>query len=135
MERIIETIKNFEPFDEEEAVEKEAFLYFINNNKEILTRDNLNGHLTASALVVNEDLTKALLVHHNIFGGYIYPGGHADGIANLLEVAIREVLEETGLEVKPYSEDIFSIHVTPTEAHYKKGNIYQHTFTMMFYSY
>lgn len=78
MERIIETIKNFEPFDEEEAVEKEAFLYFINNNKEILTRDNLNGHLTASALVVNEDLTKALLVHHNIFGGYIYPGGHAD---------------------------------------------------------
>ena len=41
-----------------------------------------------------------VVVYHNINDGWIYPGGHADGEEKLLDVAIREVEEETGLKVK-----------------------------------
>jgi 8-oxo-dGTP pyrophosphatase MutT (NUDIX family) len=38
-----------------------------------------------------------LLVHHRKLGRWLQPGGHADGEADLLQVALREAREETGL--------------------------------------
>ena len=38
-----------------------------------------------------------LLIHHRKLGRWLQPGGHADGMANLAEVATKEVAEETGL--------------------------------------
>ena len=75
----------------------------------------------ASAFVVNEDFTHTLLVNHNIFGGYIYPGGHADGIYDLQKVAIREVKEETGIDVIPFSKEIFAIQSLPIKGHTRKN--------------
>ena len=71
-------IEAYIPFDEQEEVDKQTILEFIDSFDDVLTRKNSFGHLTASAFVVNEDLTKALILHHNIFDGFIYPGGHAD---------------------------------------------------------
>ena len=62
-----------------------------------------------------------VVVYHNIFDGWIYPGGHADGENNLLGVAIREVQEETGLTVKTLDDSIFSIQSAPIKGHIKKG--------------
>lgn len=62
-----------------------------------------------------------LVVHHNILGGWIYPGGHADGESDLLSVAIREVEEETGQKVKVLDTSIFSIQALPIKGHIKKG--------------
>ena len=94
----------------------------MNTFEDVLTRKNIFGHLTASAFVVNEDLSKTLLVNHNIFGGFIYPGGHADGETDLFRVAKREVEEETGLVAEPLiNSKIFAIQTTPIKGHIKKG--------------
>lgn len=115
-------IESYIPFNEQEEQDKRIILSFIDTFDDVLTRQNQFGHLTASAFVVNEDLTKALILHHNIFGGFIYPGGHADGEYDLYLVAVREVLEETGLEVEPLIDNqIFALQALPIKGHVKRG--------------
>lgn len=121
MDEIVRALENYIPVNEQEEKDKIVMLEFIKKFDDVLTRNNKFGHFSASAFVVNEDFTKTLLVHHNILGGYIYPGGHADGETNLLGVALREVEEETGLNVVPYTEDIFAIQANPTQGHVKRG--------------
>ena len=122
IDNILDELYDYKPFNEQEEFDKQAFNYFIDNSDEVLTRDNLFGHLTTSALVLTPDHKKMLMVHHNIFGGLIYPGGHADGISDLLSVAKREVQEETGLDVSPLDDGkIFGIQALPIEGHIKKG--------------
>ena len=115
-------LEMYTPFNEQESIDKQTFLTFIDTFDDVLTRKNIFGHLTASAFVVNEDFTKSLIVNHNIFGGFIYSGGHADGEFDLLSVAIREVEEETGLKVIPLiNGDIFALQALPIKGHVKKG--------------
>ena len=90
-----EQIEKYIPFNEQEQIDKEQFLEFINTFDDVLTRNNVFGHFTSSAFVVNKDRTKMVVVYHIINDGWIYPGGHADGIDDLLSVAVREVEEET----------------------------------------
>jgi len=55
------------------------------------------GHVTGSAWVVNPARDKVLLMHHRKHEQWFQPGGHADGDADILRVALRETHEETGL--------------------------------------
>lgn len=116
-----EQIKNYIPFNEQEEVDKEYFLKFMDTYDDVLTRNNLIGHFTSSAFVVNKERTTMLCVYHIINDGWIYPGGHADGEENLLNVAIREVEEETGLKPKLLDENIFSIQSGAANGHIKNG--------------
>lgn len=118
---VYEIINAYTPYDEQEKKDKAVMLEFTNSCDDVLTRNNHFGHFSASALVVNEDFTKTLLVHHNVYNGYVLPGGHADGEDDFLSVAIREVKEETGIEVKPYINEIFSIFSAPVAGHIKRG--------------
>ena len=116
-----EQIQNFIPFNEQEEKDKESYLKFIDTFEDVLTRENIFGHFSASALVLNKDKTKMLVVYHIINDGWIYPGGHADGEQDLLSVAVREVEEETGLKATVLSKDIFSIQADPVRPHIKRG--------------
>lgn len=116
-----EEIKNYLPINEQEKNDKEYFLEFINNFEDTLTRNNKFGHFSASAFVLNKEKTKMLVVYHNIFDGWIYPGGHADGDENLLSVALREVEEETGQKATVLNNSIFSIQALPIKGHVKRG--------------
>ena len=116
-----EKIKNYIPFDEQEEKDKEQMLKFIDSFEDVLTRNNVFGHFSASAFVVNNERTKMLVVYHIINDGWIYPGGHADGEEDLLSVAVREVFEETGLKVKVLDNDIYSIQSGPVKGHIKHG--------------
>ena len=43
------------------------------------------------------------MIYHNIYNSWAWPGGHADGESDLLGVAMREVMEETGIKnLKPF---------------------------------
>jgi len=114
-------IKNYIPFNEQEQKDKEQFLKFIDTFDNILVRENVFGHFSASAFVVNKEKNKMVVVYHNINDGWIYPGGHADGEEELLNVAIREVEEETGLKVKVLDNSIFAIQTNPVDGHIKNG--------------
>ena len=55
------------------------------------------GHITGSAWILSHDRQRCLLVHHRKLDRWLQPGGHADGQADVAQVALREAEEETGL--------------------------------------
>ncbi|TDD41356.1 NUDIX hydrolase [Saccharopolyspora elongata] len=64
---------------------------------DITTRAEMRGHVTASAVVVN-DAGFVLLVNHVATGQWIQPGGHPEaGDHSLSDTAKREAHEETGI--------------------------------------
>jgi len=58
-----------------------------------------DGHFTGSMLVVNPDKTKVLLMHHVKLWTWQQFGGHADGDMDLRNVAIKELEEESGIDI------------------------------------
>lgn len=114
-------IENYIPFNEQEERDKDQFLNFIDTFDDVLTRDNIFGHFSASAFVINKERNKMVVVYHIINDGWIYPGGHADGEEDFLSVAVREVEEETGLKVKVLDENIYAIQSAPVKGHIKRG--------------
>lgn len=115
-------IENFKPYNEQEEKDKQTMLKYINNFDNILTRKNEFAHFTASSWVVNKEKTKILMIFHNIYQSWTWTGGHSDGEANLLKVAIKELKEETGIKnVTVLKDDIFSLEVLTVNGHIKRG--------------
>ena len=122
-ENLIRQIENYPPSNEQEEKDKALILGWISNNENAFSRENTVAHITASAWVVNKDRSKVLMVYHNIYNSWSWMGGHADGETDLLSVAIREVKEEAGISnVRPVSEEIFSLESLTVDGHVKKGN-------------
>ena len=118
----IQAIKNFEPMNEQEQNDKKLILKFIKKNDDVLYRDNEYAHMTSSGLIFNEKLDKILMVHHNIYNTWSWTGGHADGEADLLKVAIKEAKEETSVEnIGVLDENIRAIDILPVVPHVKRG--------------
>ena len=119
----IEKIKSYTPYDEKEKQDKQAILFAINNFENLLTRDNLLAHITSSGYIVNKSRSKVLTVHHNIYNTWSWTGGHADSDEDLLYVAIKEAIEETGVKnVKAVTEEILSFDIINVREHMKRGN-------------
>lgn len=122
--KIYDLINDYQPFDEHEIEVKKAMLQFINNNEDVLTRDNKIGHFASSAWIVNKERTKVLMIYHNLYKSWAWVGGHADGDSDLLHVALKETEEETGLtNVKVLDNNLFGINISPVEEHIKRGNL------------
>lgn len=62
----------------------------------------MKREFTASAFIVEDD--RILLVHHAKYQKWIQPGGHVEADETPQEAAIREVWEETGLQVELIDE-------------------------------
>lgn len=75
----------------------DEMIKFGEGHPDWLHRTCLKGHLTGSGFVVSPSTQSVLLIHHRKLGRWLQPGGHADGMSNLAEVAAKEVAEETGL--------------------------------------
>lgn len=119
---LLKRIEKYEPVNEQERIDKNAILNFMKNHADCFNRDNLIGHMTCSIWTVNKARTKTMMVYHNIYDSWSWIGGHADGIENLSEVAMRELQEETGVKhARLVSDEIFSMEVLPVSGHEKKG--------------
>ena len=110
------------PFEEESPVIKD----FVDLTYDDLAfvRERLQGHFTGSAWVVNKMRTHTLLTLHRKLERWLQLGGHADGNENLLEVAMLEAKEESGLtSLRFVDPGIFDIdrHLIP-----EKGDIPEH---------
>ncbi len=62
-------------------------------------KNKVKKHFTASALIINKE-GKILLVNHKKLGVWLYPGGHIEEGETPDETVVREVKEETGLDIK-----------------------------------
>jgi 8-oxo-dGTP pyrophosphatase MutT (NUDIX family) len=87
---------------------------FVEAHTDCFHRHLWPAHVTGSAWVVSPDRRHVLMMHHRKHDQWFQPGGHADGDADILRVALRETVEETGLEsgqVRLLSSDVFDVDI------------------------
>ena len=120
--KLRDRIAGYTPCCEQEREDQRMMLSCLDGRSDVLTRSDELCHFTASAWVVNPERTRVLMLYHNIYNSWSWPGGHADGEEDLLSVALREVREETGLaHVRPVTEDVYSLEILTVNAHFKRG--------------
>ena len=121
LQNIKNDIQSFKPSNEQEEKDKIQFLKFLEEDN-ILSRENKVAHVTVSAFVLNETHNKVLMAYHNIYDSWAWLGGHADGHPDLLEVALKEIEEESGLtDVSLIEKGIFSLEILTVDGHVKRG--------------
>ena len=95
-----------------EATVVERFIKFVENHPDCFERSLMSGHVTGSAWLVNNRGTHVLLTHHKKLDRWLQLGGHADGESDVLNVALREACEESGLNgIEPVGGNIFDIEI------------------------
>ena len=114
-------LRAFRPANEQEASDRRLMLQYMAMFSNLYTRENEMAHLTASSWVVNPARTKVLMAYHNIYNSWAWLGGHADGEADLLAVALREANEESGIQAVPVRPEIFSLEILHVAPHVKRG--------------
>ncbi len=97
---------------------RRTILDFVDAHDDALHRSCRSGHLTGSALVVDDAGERIVVLHHRKLDRWLQPGGHCDGDANLAAVALREAAEETGIDglrVLPVAVDLDVHEVDPPD--------------------
>jgi 8-oxo-dGTP pyrophosphatase MutT (NUDIX family) len=102
----------------DEAAYVRRAIDFVMQHPDCFERELLPTHVTGSAWVINPSRSHVLMLHHRKLDQWFQPGGHADGDADILRVALRETSEESGVDlsqVRLISDAIFDvdIHWTP----------------------
>ncbi len=69
----------------------------VQSRPDCFERTCLPGHITGSAWILSADQRCVLLTHHRKLERWLQLGGHADGQTDVLQVALREAQEESGL--------------------------------------
>jgi 8-oxo-dGTP pyrophosphatase MutT (NUDIX family) len=67
----------------------------------------LDKHYTAGVFIFSNTLpAKVLLIHHKKLERWLHVGGHQEEHENPVEAAVREVEEETGLDISGYLSQV-----------------------------
>ncbi len=107
----------FDPSDEAEAGALHQIQLLMETADAPAARTSYQpGHLTASAVVRNQDTGRVLLVHHPKLRRWLQPGGHVEPEdRSLLDSARRETFEEVG-PVPVESRGLMDVDVHPIPA-------------------
>ena len=109
--KLQDTLKIYKSDYEAETFFIEPMLLLL-DHADAYQRDHLPGHMTGSAWILNQTHTKVLLTHHAKLNRWLQPGGHADGNEDIADVALKEAVEETGLQsLKLLKPDFFDIDI------------------------
>jgi 8-oxo-dGTP pyrophosphatase MutT (NUDIX family) len=112
MQTLIESLKHYNPSDSQEALDRATMIAFLQSGQNCFARTNPWAHFTGSALLTDRRGTKVLLNHHKSLNCWLQFGGHADGNPEMMDVARRELEEESGLAtIEPVLESIFDIAI------------------------
>ena len=89
----------------EEEKSRELILALLQQTEAPFSRHQFHpGHITCTALVLDPDRRRVLLVHHHRLRRWLLPGGHVEeSDATLGDAARREALEETAVRLAPAS--------------------------------
>lgn len=124
----LEELQAYRPKNDQETADRQMILDYITTFPDtILTRENSFAHITASSMIFNEERDKVLMIYHNIFRSWSWTGGHADSDKDMLYVARKEAMEETGirnLKVLTAAQDksaLAAVDVLPVWGHVKRG--------------
>ncbi len=118
--------------------------FLINSNAtEIFNRKNFNGHITASAIIIDNQNRELLVIKHKTLDRWLQPGGHVDASdKSILSAALREINEEVNIHktdlklISPFnlSDVPFDIdsHLIPRNNQKKELPHYHHDFKYLF---
>ncbi len=109
-------LNNYYPKDPQEIIAKQHMLALLSVCTNCFDRACTPGHFTASSWLLSKDSTKSLLLQHAKLKRWLQLGGHCDGEADVLKVAVKEAQEESGINaIEPISAEIFDIdmHLIP----------------------
>ena len=113
---LINSLQAYSAFNTQEETYRSQSLNLL-EQKGLFAFDNNHftpGHITGSAFVLNKADTKVLLVQHSVLNKWFQPGGHSDGSPDTFSVALRELVEETGIlhsDITWEDDDIFDIDI------------------------
>lgn len=111
-EHLLEQLQRYLGADAHEAAMCRRLAEFVAAYADCFERSLLVGHVTGSAWVVDFDRSHVLLHHHGKLDKWLQLGGHADGEPHVLNVALREAQEESGLtSVRPVTDGIFDVDI------------------------
>lgn len=95
---LLDLLESFVPYDHQENESLQKVKDFVRTHPECFGHYVLPGHVTGSAFVVDRDCTYTLLTQHKKMNMWLQFGGHSDDHPNVVETAIRETREESGLD-------------------------------------
>jgi 8-oxo-dGTP pyrophosphatase MutT (NUDIX family) len=70
----------------------------IERGDDIHSRHTFPGHVTTSAIILDAKGQRTLLIRHRSLARWLQPGGHYEPPDDLMASALREAVEETGLQ-------------------------------------
>ncbi|PWJ58209.1 8-oxo-dGTP pyrophosphatase MutT (NUDIX family) [Dyadobacter jejuensis] len=97
MSSLLALLNNYSPLDPTEDAMYRQTVEFVTSHSNCFERSLSEGHVTASAWVIDPTYGQALMMHHRKLGRWFQPGGHCDGDSDVIGVARKEAEEETGL--------------------------------------
>lgn len=112
--RLASILRGLQPEDESELQSLQRTQVLLADGDRPFDRNCLPGHITASAFVFTSPPHHLLLIRHPTLGRWLQPGGHIEAAdASVLQAAIREVHEETGLAdlISPLGEVPLDVQV------------------------
>ena len=114
--KLLQLLQMYHPTPEELDT-KERMISFVQNHPDCFERTLEIRHVTGSAWLISRDGASVLLTHHAKFDQWMQLGGHSDGETDVLQTALREAREESGIEgIVPVSNLIFDIDIHQTAA-------------------
>ena len=109
---LLELLARHRTFDDREEQSLARIHDFVRSNPRCFERSLATGHVTGSGWLLDPAGTAVLLTQHRKLRKWVQLGGHADGHSDVLEVAIREAHEESGIAtIGPVSDRIFDVDV------------------------
>lgn len=98
----------------EQSTLRHAVLAFLYARADACERDCTAGHITASALVLDEVGRRALLTLHPRLHRWVQLGGHCeDTDPDICAAALREATEESGISGLRVDPNLAAVHVHP----------------------
>jgi 8-oxo-dGTP pyrophosphatase MutT (NUDIX family) len=91
---------------------RNAVLAFLDAREDACLRECAPGHITASALVLDDTGGQVLLTLHPRLGRWVQLGGHCeDSDADIVAAALREATEESGVDGLRITRELAAINV------------------------
>ncbi|NIJ13993.1 8-oxo-dGTP pyrophosphatase MutT (NUDIX family) [Saccharomonospora amisosensis] len=107
-------LRAWRPYEAAQESLRQSYLGFLAAREDACERSCAPGHLTASAVVLDEPGERVLLTLHPRVGRWLQLGGHCEPEdSSLADAALREAREESGIEELTLDPEPVRLEVHP----------------------